>query len=56
MKTAFILLSLFFLGIWIAGFFIPAKGAAIHTALMISFLFYLRSVMTVKKPAAKPAK
>lgn len=52
MKIALIILSLFFLGIWVAGFFITQKTMGIHTALMVALLFYVRSLMVAKSKEA----
>jgi cytochrome c oxidase assembly factor CtaG len=53
MKIVLIILSLLFLGIWVAGFFISGRGMAIHMALMISLLFFIRSLMVAKTPGTR---
>lgn len=54
MKTLFIILSLVFLGLWIAGLCITTMGIGIHmTILMLSLVFFLRSLMIA--PLAKNA-
>ena len=47
-----IVLGIFFLGLWIAGLFY-ANTTRIHIALMVSLLFFMRSVMVTPEVAAK---
>lgn len=44
MKKIMRLLGLLFLGLWVAGLFL-ASTFSIHVALIVSLLFFMRSVM-----------
>ena len=43
-----LILSLAFLGLWIIGLFSADRTAGIHMALIVSLLFFCRSLMTIE--------
>jgi hypothetical protein len=53
MKTALIILSLFFLVLWIAGCFYATRSSGIHAALIVSLIFFIKSIIYIKNPEAK---
>lgn len=54
MKRAFLLLlSFLFLLLWVTGLVYAKQTSAIYMALIVSLLFYMRSLMTIQPPGDK---
>ena len=53
MKRTLLVLSILFLALWIAGLFYPKTTMSIHIALIVSLLFFIRSVITIQSPIIK---
>ena len=48
MKKALIILSLFFLALWIVALFYSNRTGSIHVALLVGLLLFVRSFMVIE--------
>ncbi|MCY7311173.1 MAG: hypothetical protein SGI96_05295 [Bacteroidota bacterium] len=53
MKRMLQILSLIFLGLWVAGLFYLNGTSTIHIALIVGLIFFFRSLMIIETPAIK---